>query len=68
VNGPQVIELCREHNIAFVCLPPNSTDKLQPLDVGAFAPLKAAWREILTSYKQSHPNQVSIFKNDADPD
>lgn len=31
-----VIESCRENNIAFVCLPPYSTDKLQPLDVGVF--------------------------------
>jgi hypothetical protein len=22
------IELCKQHNIEFVCLPPNSTDKM----------------------------------------
>jgi hypothetical protein len=26
------ISLCRENNIEYVCLPPNSTDKMQPLD------------------------------------
>jgi hypothetical protein len=31
-----IINSCRENNIEFVCLPPNSTDKLQPLDVGVF--------------------------------
>ncbi len=46
--SPTVINLCRQHNISFVCLPPNSTDKLQPLDVGVFAPLKAAWRKVLS--------------------
>jgi hypothetical protein len=49
--SPRVIELCKLNNIQFVCLPPNSTDKLQPLDVGVFAPLKAAWRTVLTEYK-----------------
>ena len=46
--SPTVIDLWRQHNISFVCLPPNSTDKLQPLDVGVFAPLKAAWRKVLS--------------------
>jgi hypothetical protein len=32
----EVISLCRENNIEYVCLPPNSTDKMQPLDVGIF--------------------------------
>ncbi len=62
--SPTVIDLCRENNIEFVCLPPNSTDKLQPLDVGVFGPLKANWRRILTSYKEKHPNQVGMPKND----
>jgi hypothetical protein len=62
--SPAVIEACRRNNIQFVCLPPNSTDKLQPLDVGVFGPLKAAWRSILTAYKQQHPSQVGINKTD----
>ncbi len=28
----EAISLCRENNIENVCLPPNSTDKMQPLD------------------------------------
>jgi hypothetical protein len=35
-----MIQLCKQNEIVFVCLPPNSTDKLQPLDEGVFAPLK----------------------------
>ena len=57
-----VIEACRRFNIQFVCLPPNSTDKLQPLDVGVFAPLKEAWRQLLTKYKAQHPTQTGIPK------
>jgi hypothetical protein len=42
-----VINTCKEKNISFICLPPNSTDKLQPLDVGYFGPLKNHWRNML---------------------
>jgi hypothetical protein len=59
-----VIQACKANQIEFVCLPPNSTDKLQPLDVGVFGPLKAAWRVILTEYKGRHPSQVGIPKTD----
>jgi hypothetical protein len=34
-----VIDACRGNDIAFVCLPAHSTDKLQPLDVGIFLAL-----------------------------
>lgn len=59
-----VIDLCRANNIRFVCLPPNSTDKLQPLDVGVFGPLKKAWKSILTAYKLKNPKVVGIQKTD----
>ena len=35
-----VIKKCKENCIAFVFLPPGSTDILQPLDVSFFCPLK----------------------------
>lgn len=57
-----VIAACKKHNIAFVCLPPNSTDKLQPLDVAVFAPLKKAWRSLLEDYKNKHPEEAGIPK------
>jgi hypothetical protein len=60
--SPTVIKLCKANNIAFVCLPPNSTDKLQPLDVGVFAPMKKAWRVVLTQFKKDHPKLVGIPK------
>ena len=62
--SPAVIDLCRQHDIRFICLPANSTDKLQPLDVGVFGPLKAAWRQVLTKYKQEHPKLSGIQKTD----
>ncbi|CAH1966563.1 unnamed protein product [Acanthoscelides obtectus] len=48
-----VLAACKDHDIQFVCLPPNSTHVTQPLDVAFFAPLKKAWREILSDYKES---------------
>jgi hypothetical protein len=61
--SPTVIKLCKENNIAFVCLPPNSTNKLQPLDFGVFTPLMKAWRQALSTFKKEHPKQVGIPKS-----
>jgi hypothetical protein len=60
----EVIELCRENDIAFVCLPANSTDKLQPLDVGLFAPMKANWRKQLRSYADKDPTSSLLQKTE----
>jgi hypothetical protein len=51
----EVIELYKAHNIAYVCLLPNSTDKLQPLDVGFFGPMKHTWRNQLKAYSDKDP-------------
>lgn len=48
-----VLQLCEQHNIRFVCLPPNTTHITQPLDVAFFAPMKKIWRGILTRWKES---------------
>ncbi|XP_074040067.1 uncharacterized protein [Leptinotarsa decemlineata] len=49
----EVLGLCEENDIRFVCLPPNSTHLTQPLDVAFFRPLKVAWRKILGSWKET---------------
>ncbi len=51
----EVIELCQRHNVAYVCLPLKSTDKLQPLDVGVFGTMKHAWRNQLRAYSDKDP-------------
>jgi hypothetical protein len=48
--SPKVMKLCKTHNIAFVCLPPNSTNKLHPLNVWV-GPMKADQKKILTEFK-----------------
>ena len=47
----ELIKLARSNNVEILCLPPNTTHLLQPLDVGVFAPLKSAWRGILKRYQ-----------------
>ena len=59
----EVMQLCGENNIEFVCLPPNSTDKLQPLDVGVYGPMKKAWRNILQDEKAKNPKLKAVDKN-----
>ena len=47
----ELIRAARQSNVHLLCLPPNTTHILQPLDVGAFSPLKNSWRKILKLYK-----------------
>lgn len=59
----KVIETCRKDNIKFICLPPNATDYLQPLDVAFFAPFKRHWRALLDKYKLDNPNESAVKKD-----
>ena len=61
----EVLSKCQEMNIAFVCLPPNSTHILQPLDVAFFRPLKSHWLALLEKWKiKEHYNVASLPKNE----
>jgi len=60
--GPEVIQLCRENNIRFVCLPPNATDKMQPLDVGFFKTVKSLWKKMLRKYLTQDPSAKLLQK------
>src|SRR5258705_7362303 len=35
--------LAQDNNITLFCLPPHTTHKLQPLDVGVFGPFQRGW-------------------------
>ncbi|XP_049946917.1 uncharacterized protein LOC126443409 [Schistocerca serialis cubense] len=56
-----VLQKCREHNIKFILLPPNSTHLCQPLDVAYFRPLKAEWCKVLEEWKLK--NRGPIMKD-----
>ena len=63
----RVLTLAQEHQIEFVCLPPNSTHFLQPLDVAFFGPLKQSWRKILNEWKLSRGKRAATLTKDAFP-
>ena len=58
-----VIRAAEENNIAFVCLPKNSTHLCQPLDVAFYRPLKMKWREILDEWKQRNVTKCCVTKD-----
>jgi hypothetical protein len=41
----EILELCFENNITLCRLPSHTSHKLQPCDIGVFAPLKSAYRD-----------------------
>ena len=43
----QFIKYCEAHKIVALCLPPHSTHRLQPLDVGVFGPLAKVYKRHL---------------------
>ena len=48
------VKAAMDHGIIIVCLPPNTSHALQPLDVGVFRSVKSKWKKILDNwYNQS---------------
>jgi hypothetical protein len=45
-----MIELAVENRIELFCLPPHTTHKLQPLDIGVFGPLQKNWTRQCDEY------------------
>jgi hypothetical protein len=54
----EILEFCLENNIKLCRLPSYTSHKLQPCDVGVFAPLKAAHRERVDRLFQGGTNTV----------
>ena len=56
------IEFCDDHNIILAILPPHSTHRLQPLDVGIFSPLATAYSNQIDYAIQSSHGFTRITK------
>jgi hypothetical protein len=41
----EMIDAALAHNVILFCLPPHTTHRLQPCDVGVFGLLKKAWNQ-----------------------
>ncbi|CAI6353666.1 unnamed protein product [Macrosiphum euphorbiae] len=63
----ELTEFCAANKIILYCLPPNSTNIMQPCDVAIFKPLKASWKSVVGKNKRSgnpitKTNFVNYFK------
>jgi hypothetical protein len=54
----EILEFCFENNILLCRLPSHTSHKLQPCDVAAFAPLKAAYRSQVDRLEQGGVNTI----------
>ena len=52
------------HNIIILCLPPHTTHKLQPLDVGVFGPFQRAWLDRCDSIVELTGSETWMPKED----
>ena len=53
------VKAAMDNNVILVCLPPNTSHALQPLDVGVFRSVKVQWKKILTDwFKESKLRNV----------
>ena len=56
--SPTFVNKAAEEKIIVFCLPPNTTHRTQPLDKGAFSPLKICWREECHNFFSDNPGKV----------
>lgn len=54
----EILEFCFENNILLCRLPSHTSHKLQPCDIAAFAPLKAAYRDQVDRLEQGGVNTI----------
>ena len=53
-----LLRLAKDHNIILFSLPPHTTHKLQPLDVGVFGPFARAWIDRCNDYMEEHMDEI----------
>lgn len=59
----QSIDYAKQHGIVILTLPPHCSNKLQPLDVSVFGPLKGYYNRAIDSWLASNPGKtLSIFE------
>ncbi|CAH1988994.1 unnamed protein product [Acanthoscelides obtectus] len=52
-----LIDLAKQNHVAIICLPPHSTNKMQPLDVSFMSPLKTFYAQEIENWLRE--NQLS---------
>ena len=56
--NPSFIRQAAQEKVVVFCLPPNTTHLTQPLDKGAFGPLKVCWNQECQRFMQQNPRRV----------
>lgn len=57
----EAVELCREHHVVMLSLPPHSTHKMhkmQPLDVTFYGPFKTYYSQACDNWMTNHPGRA----------
>lgn len=54
----EAIKVAKDNDIVIICLPPNTSHALQPLDVGLFRPLKMEWVKIVNEWARESRMQT----------
>ncbi|KAF2888726.1 hypothetical protein ILUMI_17447, partial [Ignelater luminosus] len=58
-----LIDLVRENNVTFLCFPPYTTHRLQPLNILFMAPLSAYYEQKVREWLAVHPGRaVTIYQ------
>lgn len=59
----EALNLAKENGVTILTVPPHSTGKLQPLDVGVFGPFKTAYNKAVDSWMMRNPGKTfSIYE------
>ncbi|CAB3224738.1 unnamed protein product [Arctia plantaginis] len=59
----EALNLAKENGVTILTVPPHSTGKLQPLDVGIFGPFKSAYNKAVDSWMLRNPGKTfSIYE------
>ncbi|KAK3931546.1 Tigger transposable element-derived protein 6 [Frankliniella fusca] len=59
----EVINLCKENGVTLFTLPPHTTHKTQPLDVGIFGPFETAYNKVVHQWQQENPGCCATIYN-----
>ena len=54
----EVIDLSRDIGIVIICLPPHSTQRMQPLDVSFMFSFKTYYGKAVENWLCNHPNRI----------
>ncbi|XP_055716730.1 uncharacterized protein LOC129810343 [Phlebotomus papatasi] len=54
----ELSDFCKEKQIEIICLPPNATHLVQPLDTAFFHPLKGMFKRCVTDWRLRNQGQV----------